>query len=89
MLFTARKHTDRLLDRKKNIYCLLGDCVTPLQNFTIYSILKSLARNHFNGLSNKIKKSFLTRLCVDLYLDLSGAVSVIVRVIFSVDLFVS
>ena len=56
MLFTARKHTDRLMDKKKNIYCLLGDCVTPLQNFTIYSILKSLPRNHFNGLSNKIKR---------------------------------
>ena len=54
MLFTARKHTDRLMDKKKNIYCLLGDCVTPLQNFTIYSILKSLLmvlvielKNHF------------------------------------------
>ena len=89
MLFTARKYTDRHMDKKKIFTVFSGGCVTPLQNFTIYSILKRLPRNHFNGLSNEIKKIFLTRLCVDLYLDLSGAVSVIVRVIFSVDLFVS
>ena len=39
MLFTARKHTDRHMDREKIFALVSGDCVTPLQNFTIYNHL--------------------------------------------------
>jgi len=53
MLFTAGKYTK--IKKKARVFYVFTDvsreCLIPVRNFAVNSILKSLPRNHFKDLS--------------------------------------